>query len=151
MVETVNEQVKTLDISTLDTSKRETTNSSKRFENRYTYNLHVKHKREELHKLVLPRGITMKIHQTSINEDSQSEGTLITLSGTDMNPSALCQRGKHEIEQFINTKLKVLQDSPQQLSQHKEPIKLETKIFSDEIAQKAFNICQKGKDTFGEI
>ena len=144
-------RINTLDISTLNTSKKETKNSTKRFNNVYTLNLHVRHNREYLENMVVPRGISLKIHGYNKNEHQQVEGTLITLTATNRNPNLLCQREKNELDEFVNKRLKVITDSPYELSQHQEQLKIETKIFNDEIANKAFNICKMGKDTFGEI
>lgn len=145
-------ELKTLDISTLNTHRREKTDSRKRFANRWTENLHVRQTRQQLENMVIPRGISLKIHPYSMNEDQQAEGTtLITLSATNQNPSILCQREYDELQEFINSRLKVITDSPYELSQHEEPIKIETKIFDDSIANRAFNIYKMGDHTYGEI
>ncbi len=141
----------TIDISSLNTGKREYAGSRKRFENRYTLNLHVKHTREELEKMVIPRGITMIVHPYSLNEQQQVEGTLITLTGTNQNPNVLCQREMNELNEFVSRKMRVLNDRPYQLSQFEAPIKLETKIFSENIAKRAFNIYERDGETYGEI
>ncbi len=141
----------TIDISSLNTDRRENAESRKRFENRYTYNLHVRHTREQLENMVIPRGITLTIHPYDINEKIQAEGTLITLSATNQNPNILCQREKDELDNYINTKLKVINDKPYELSQHEQPIKIETKIFNETVAKKAFNIYEKEGETYGEI
>jgi hypothetical protein len=145
------ENLNTLPISTLNTSKRETANSAKRFKDVWTLNLHVKHNRKQLENMVVPRGITMIIHPYNINEQQQVEGTLITLTGTRKNPNVLCQREYNELQEFANQRLKVLTDAPYELSQHKEQIKLETKIFNENIANQAFNIQEMNGVTYGEI
>lgn len=126
-------------------------NSAKRREDVYTYNLYVKEKRKQLEEMVIPRGIELKIHPYEMNENQGFEGTNITLIATNKNPNVLCQREKEEVEQFINTKLHVLNDAPQELSQHTEQLKIETKIFNESVAKRAFNIYKMGKDTYGEI
>lgn len=151
MVADHSNELRTLDISTLNTHRRETTDSRKRFANRWTENLHVKQTRQQLESMVIPRGISLKIHPYDINENQQVEGTLITLSATNQNPNILCQREYNELQEFINQKLKVITDSPYELSQHEEPIKIETKIFNENIANRAFNIHKMGEHTYGEI
>jgi hypothetical protein len=145
------EQLRTLDISTLNTDKKETTDSRKRFANRWTANLHVEQNRQQLEGMVVPRGISLKIHPYSINENQQMEGTLITLYATNQNPNVLCQREKDELDNYISTRLNVINDKPYELSQHEESIKIETKIFNNDIANKAFNIYKMGEHTYGEI
>lgn len=141
----------TIDISSLNTDRRENADSRKRFENRYTLNLHVRHTREQLERMVVPRGITLVIHPYSLNENQQVEGTLITLTATNQNPNVLCQREYNELQNFVNNRFKVINDAPSQLSQHERPIKIETKIFSENIAKKAFNVYEKDGETYGEI
>jgi hypothetical protein len=141
----------TIDIASLNTNRRENAESRKRFENRYTYNLHVKHTREQLERMVVPRGITLTIHPFDINEQRQVEGTLITLSATNQNPNILCQREKDELDNYISTRLDVMNDKPYELSQHEQPIKLETKIFNEAVANRAFNIYEKEGETYGEV
>lgn len=145
------ERINTFDISTLDTKRREGMNSAKRSQDVYTYNLYVKEKRRELEEMVIPRGITLKIHPYDVNEDQNREGTLITLIGTSKNPNLLCQREKDEMDAFISQKLHVISDSPYELSQNTEQLKLETKIFSESVAKRAFNIYKMGNSTYGEI
>jgi hypothetical protein len=145
------ETLNTLPISTLNTGKKEIVNSPKRFNNVWTLNLHVDHTRKQLENMVVPRGINMIIHPFDINEHQQVQGTLITLTGTNKNPNVLCQREYSELQEFANTRLKVLTDSPYELSQHQEQIKLETKIFNENIADKAFNIYEMNGVTYGEI
>jgi hypothetical protein len=141
----------TIDIASLNTNRRENAESRKRFENRYTYNLHVKHTREQLERMVVPRGITLTVHPFDINEQRQVEGTLITLSATNQNPNILCQREKDELDNYISTRLDVMNDKPYELSQHEQPIKLETKIFNEAVANRAFNIYEKEGETYGEV
>jgi hypothetical protein len=145
------ETLNTLPISTLNTTKRETADSPKRYNNVWTLNLHVNHTRQQLESMVVPRGITMIIHPYDINEHQQVQGTLVTLTGTNKNPNVLCQREYNELQEFANRKLKVLTDSPYELSQHKEQIKLETKIFNENVANQAFNIQEMNGVTYGEI
>ena len=148
-----NRKRRTVDISSMDRNRREGAGSRKRFQDRYTLNLHVKHTRAELEKMVIPRGITLTIHPYSLNEQQQVEGTLITLMGTKQNPNVLCQREYNELQEFVNRKMKVLTDKPYELSQYERPIKIETMILNDSIARKAFNVYEGKEDgeTYGEI
>lgn len=145
------EKPKTLDISTLNT-ERKLQNLDLYKDQVFVERLHVKETREQLRKIVRPRGIRIRILPYDINEQIQSEGSLITVYGTTRSRNILYQRDARDVNEFINSKLHVIRDKPYETKQRTEQIKIEARITDDYTARRAVNIKKlPNGDTVGYI
>lgn len=142
---------KTLDISTLNTSKKGEDNDYRHRENVFYKNLHVRQSRSIINQMIKPRGISIRTHGYDVNERMQSEGTLITVYCTNRRPNILSCRQQEELDAFINSKLDVITENPNEIRDYKPKIKIETKIYDEKRASKAYNIREEYGDTIGEV
>lgn len=135
--------------------KRLKPNDPKRQQNRYHLNLHVNHTRDEfVHNIVIPRGITVKIHGYALNEQAQINGLLITLFGNDVTPNVIEKRDLNDLETFANERLKVVRDNPYELKGivDNNYNNIRTEVTTEEIAQKAYNMYKTEDDrVIGEL
>src|SRR5688500_5129969 len=135
-----NNNDKKIDESTLNFKKREKPDSQRMYQGRSQVNLHVRESIPELIKLVQPRGIEMLMHGYNKHKNRLAQGTLVTVYCNDQNPNVLCQRYNDELMDFINTKLHIIRDNPYELKGFKTNTKIITKVNSEDIADKAFNL-----------
>lgn len=143
---------KGVDESTINFKTREPPHSQRRDEGRFSINLHVRNSKQEIMNMIIPRGIGVKIHGRNINDDFTMEGSLITAYCNNITPTTLCSRELEELEEFVKTKFRIINDNPSQLKQYgTEKQKIETEIVNDTIADKAFNFYKLNNKIFGEL
>lgn len=133
---------KKIDPSTLNFNKVESPTSQKRKQGRFEKNLHVKESFQDIIRLIQDRGIGIKGYGPNVHKNRLAEGTLVKVYCNNVNPNVLCQREYDELMDFINTKLHVIRDNPYELKgvDNKSNRKIITKVNSEDIADKAFNL-----------
>lgn len=145
-------KVKTPDKTTLDFKKREPPNSQRSFEGRFQVNLHVRQSRDDIIRMIQPKGINIIQHGYDKHKNRLAEGTLVTVYCNNQNPDVLCQREYDELMNFVNTKLNVIRDNPYELKGYRANTKIITKVNSDSVADRAFNLdYDQNGDVVGQL
>lgn len=129
-----------IDPTTLNFKKREKPDSQRMYNGRSQVNLHVRETPQDIIRLVQPKGITILAHGFNKHKNRLAEGSLVTVYCNDQNPSVLCQRYHDELMEFVSNKLHVIRDNPYELKGFKTNTKIITKVNSEDIANKAFNL-----------
>lgn len=142
-----------IDPSTLNFNKIEGPDSQKMHDGQFKKNLHIKQSSEDIVRMVIPRGITIKSYGPNVHKNHLAEGTLVTVYCNNKNPDLLCQREYDELMNFVNAKLSVIRDNPYELNQleNQASTKIVTEIDSEEKADKAFNLVKEGKKIYGQL
>lgn len=140
------------DKTTLNFKNRVEPDSDRLYEGRYQINLHVKETYFDFLKMIQPKGIQIIQHGFDKHKNRLAEGTLVTVYCNNQNPDVLCQREYDELLDFVNKRLHVIRDSPPELRGFKANTKIITKVNSDNIADKAFNLdYDENGDVVGQL
>lgn len=144
-----------VDPSTINFKKIEPPNSPKRKEGRFTVKLHVAESVDQMIKMVVPKGISIKIHGNPVHKGKLVGGSLVNISCNNVTPNAFEQREYNELLDYINKNHKVIRDNPYELkgleSAETPQVKIETEITNDEIAQRAFNFYERDGKVYGQL
>jgi len=147
--------IQKIDKSSIDFNKIEPANSPKRYDNRYTVKLHVRQTFQDFVDMIIPRGISIKMHGYNVHKNKLVEGSLINVSCNTVTPNVLDQREYNELIEFINTKLDVIRDNPYELKNldtAKSPqTKIETEIVNEDLAQRGFNFYERDGKIYGQL
>jgi hypothetical protein len=150
-----NNTKKKLDPSTLNFNKKENPDSQKMHYNRFRVNLHVRNDYNNLLRMVIPRGISLKIYGSDVHKNHLAEGCLLTAYCNNINPNELCRREYDELMNFVNTKLSVIRDNPYELKglEKNANTKIITEVDNEEKANLTFNLVKDEKTgkVFGQM
>lgn len=141
-----------VDPSTLDFNTREPSDSPKRDEGCFSENLHVKETAQQIINKIVPRGVGIKIHGRDVNDDFQTEGSIISVYCNNKTPSELDRREYSELQEYVSSNFSIIRDNPYETKQlNTKRVKIETEIVNDELADRAFNFYESDDKIIGEL
>ena len=131
---------------------REGRDSPKRDDGCFSIDLHVRETPQQIINKVIPRGFGVKIHGRDVNDDYQTEGSIISIYGNNKTPTALDNRELDELEEYVSSNFSIIRDNPYELKQvNTKRVKIETQIVNDQLADRAFNLYKLNNKIYGEL
>lgn len=147
-----NDKPNKIDKSTLNFSIREGIDSPKRDDGCFSIDLHVRETPKQIINKIIPRGFGVKIHGRDVNDDYQTEGSIISLYGNNKTPTLLDNREVEELEEYVSNNFSIIRDNPYELRQmNTKRVKIETEIVNEDLADRAFNLYEQGNKVYGEL